>query len=447
MSITLKHYKDNFTLAIPVITANIGQAVVQIVDNVMVGRLGATPLAAASFAGIIIMNLFVFGMGIALSLTPLAGHAYASGKHRRVAALFQNSISLNTIIGILLTLIFFAIIPLLYKLGQPTEVVDMAIPFYKLLALSTLPFFLFLAFKQFMEGIGNTQVAMIITIAANVINIILNYIFIYGKLGAPALGIVGAGVATLISRILMPIMFFGYIVAKNPYKRFLAFFKTQHFTIKKHRQLLEVGLPISGQMVIEIFALSVTTIMMGWLSTEALAANQVVLSMVHFTFMVATGISGASTILVSHQYGQKNFKEMRRYAFAGIHMAAAFMIFAALAFVFFGSSIASIFTTDPTVIALAAQMFLVVALFEISDGVQVTALGALRGITDVKRPMVYAFISYLAINIPAAYLFGFILKMGTQGIWVGFLCGLTTAAILFVNRFIKSSSRMIEQKA
>lgn len=443
MNITAKHYRDNLQLAIPVITANIGQAVVQIVDNVMVGQLGAVPLAAASFAGIIIMNIFVFGMGIALSLTPLAGHAYSSGRHRKVSSLLQNSISLNTLIGIIITALFFAVIPLLYHLGQPVAVVDMAIPFYKLLAWSTIPYFLFLAFKQFMEGIGNTRAAMIITIIANVVNIILNYILIYGKMGAPALGIEGAGYATLISRILMPILFALYIAIRNPYKRFLLFFKLSHFTLRRHRQLLEIGLPISGQMVIEIFALSVSTIMMGWLSTEALAANQVVLSMVHFTFMVATGIAGASTILVSHQMGLKNYAEMRNYAFAGMRMSAAFMLIAALSFTLFGGAIASLFTTDPKVIAIATNIFLVVAVFELSDGIQVTALGALRGITDVKRPMVYAFISYLAINIPAAYLFGFTLKLGPAGIWLGFLCGLTTAAVLFVRRFMFSSNQLI----
>lgn len=443
MNIGVHHYKDNLKLAIPVITANIGQAAVQIVDNVMVGQLGAVPLAAASFAGVVIMNFFVFGMGIALSLTPLAGHAYAAGKHRKVSALFQNSLLLNASIGIILTAILFAIEPLLYKLGQPIEVVDASIDFYRLLAFSTLPYFIFLAFKQFMEGVGNTRVAMVITIIANVLNIFLNYLLIYGKMGAPEMGIVGAGVATLISRIAMPILFIAYIATRNPYKRFLAFFKTQNFTFRKHKQLLEVGLPISGQMVIEFFALSVTTIMMGWLSTEALAANQVVLSMVHFTFMIATGISGASTILVSHQYGQKNFQEMRHYAFAGIRMAAAFMLVAAVAFFFFGTFFAGLFTSDANVIAIAAQMFMVVAFFELSDGIQVTALGALRGITDVKRPSLYAFISYFVINIPAAYFFGFVLNLGAAGIWIGFLCGLTTAATLFIIRFTRSSARMV----
>lgn len=447
MSSSTNYYKRNIQLALPLIAANMGQAVVAIVDNIMVGQLGATQLAAASFAGVIVMNFFVFGMGVAISLTPLAGHAYSSGRYKKVSMLFQNSLSLNLMLGVIIAGILFAIIPLLHRMGQPVEVVNTAIPFYKLLAISTIPYFAFLSFKQFMEGVGNTRVAMFITIFTNLLNVVLNYVLIYGKLGAPAMGIVGAGVSTLVARCLMPILFFGYVWAKRPYRRFLSFFRMEHFQVAKHRQLLDVGLPISGQMVIEFFALSVSAIMMGWLGTNQLAANQVVLSVVHFTFMISVGISEASTILVSHAFGAKNFTDMRKQAYAGMQMAMGFMLVAALTFIFFGEAIASVFTSNTDVIRFAGQMFLVVALFELSDGLQITALGALRGITDVKRPMVYALLSYLFINIPAAYFFGFVVGWGVQGIWLGFFCGLTVAAFLYIRRFRISSRRLEQQYA
>ncbi|MDE6483760.1 MAG: MATE family efflux transporter [Rikenellaceae bacterium] len=423
-----RFYKENIILATPIILANAGQSFVSVVDNAMVGRLGAEPLAAAAFAGVLVMNVLVFGLGMSYGLTPLVGKAYSTGDHRRAAFLFQNSLSLNTIIGAILSLGLIAATPLLSRMGQDAAVVEAAKPFYILVAASIFPYMIFLSFKQFMEGIGNTTVPMAITIACNILNIFLNWVLIFGKLGAPQMGATGAALSTLISRAVMPVAFYIYLALHRSYKRYFRLFDIRNFTRRCHRQLLAIGTPISLQMTIEMFALSVTAVMMGWLSAEALAANQIVLTVMSFMFMITSGISGAVTVLVSHSTNQR---QIMSYAKAGMQMSALYMFAASMSFVFAGGPIATLFNTDPEVIAISKRVFLIAAMFEISDGIQVTALGALRGMADVTRPMIYAIIIYLFINIPVGYLLGFTAGLGEEGIWLGFLVGVTTAAVLF----------------
>jgi len=421
-------YRENLILATPIVLANAGQSLVSVVDNAMVGRLGAEPLAAAAFAGVLVMNVLVFGLGMSYGLTPLVGKAHSTGDHRRAAFLFQNSLSLNTAIGAVLSLGLIAATPLLDHMGQDAAVVKAAKPFYMIAAASIFPYMIFLSFKQFMEGIGNTAVPMVITVGCNILNIFLNWVFIFGKLGAPQMGATGAALSTLISRAVMPVAFYIYLALHRSYRRYFLLFDTRNFTRKCHSQLLAIGTPISLQMVIEMFALSVTAVMMGWLSAEALAANQIVLTVMSFMFMVASGISGAVTVLVSHSARPR---QIMNYAKAGMQMSALYMLAASLLFVFAGGRIAALFNTDPEVIAIAARVFVISAMFEISDGIQVTALGALRGMADVTRPMIYAIIIYLFVNIPVGYLLGFTAGLGEEGIWIGFLVGVTTAAVLF----------------
>ncbi|MHC1690537.1 MAG: MATE family efflux transporter [Bacteroidales bacterium] len=428
-------YKNNLNIALPIILSLAGQSVVQMVDSIMVGRLGAAPLAAVSFAGAIIMNIMVFGIGLSISLTPVAGQFWARGEYRLVAGYFQNSIIVNLISSVFLVLILIAIIPLLGLMGQPPEVVSLSYNYYILVSISVIPMMIFLTSKQFMEGIGNTKIAMYITIIANLVNIILNYILIYGKLGAPQMGATGAGIATLISRLIMPVIFAAILLKNIRYRRFLNMFDKKLFSLKKQFELIKIGVPISGQMAVEFFSLSFITVMMGWIGTNALAANQIALTMINFTFMISNGIAGASTILVSHAIGMRDRKTARKNGFAGMHISLVFMGFFALIFMFFGEEISSVFTSDTDVIKIAGKIFIVVALFELFDGLQVTALGALRGLTDVKRPMLIAVFSYLFVSLPVAYVFGFVFNLGEAGLMSGFAFGLLAASVLFIIRF------------
>lgn len=430
------YYGDIVKLAIPIVMSNIGQALVSVVDNVMVGRLGDVELAAAAFAGMLVMNFLVVGMGFSIGLTPLTGKNFVLDRSNLCSRLFQNSLYLNVGVSFCLVLIMLGLYPFLGSMGQDPEVVELAKPFYLITMLSIVPYMIFLSFKQFLEGLGNTKVAMSISICCNLINIVLNYTLIYGNFGAPQLGVFGAGLATFISRLSMPIIFYIYI-KRSHFRKFLDVFSRRGMNRKIQWKLFFYGYPISLQMVAEFFSLSMIAIMMGWIGVKALAANQITYSMMSISFLVASGVASAVTILTSFETGLKNRERVRNYAVSGAQLSAAIMIGSATIMITLGSYIAAMFNSDPEVIRLAANMMYVVGLVQVFDGVQVTFLGALRGINDVKAPMYFAFLLYVFTCVPFAYIFGFVLNLGIYGVWGGFGLGLSLASILYSRRFFK----------
>ena len=454
--IAKRYYTENLRIAFPVILSFAGQQLVQVMDTIMVGRLGAVELSAVSLSSAIITNITMIGLGIAMALTPLTGYHFARNEKSQCNVLFRNSLLLNIIMSAVLCGLLFAINPMLRLFGQPQSVLDALDGYYYSVTISLIPYLIFLTFKQYLEGLGNTFYSMLITLGCNVLNVFLNVGFIYGYMGLPELGVTGAGVATLISRIMMPIAFIIIIFIK---KEFKPYFKRRRvaesqshqdvdsprqsqnllcdFTTLRLYDLLKVGFPIAAQMTLELFSLTFMTIMMGWLGEKTLAANQIAQTMIGFSFMIANGVASASTILVSHDYGRKDINSIKNHAYSAIHLGIAIMICFALLYAFGGEFLARIFSTDEDVIAIATKLFMVVALFEIFDGTQVTALGALRGLTDVKRPMYYALICYILVEIPVGYILGFPLGLGAIGIVGGFMAGLILAATLFLLRFRK----------
>lgn len=430
-------YIKSLRLAAPVMLSQVGIASVQLFDNAMVGTLGKLPLAAVSFGGTVFFLVFIFVTGISMALTPLVGEQYVQGKFRIVASYFQNSLVLYTIIGILAFILQYSLIPLMYYFGQPIEVVDMAIPYYKYIVWSIIPHMVFMAFKQFLEGIGNTTVNMTIIISTNLINIFFNWLLIYGNLGFPRMEAAGAGLATLISRICAPIFVVIYFMCKERVRRYFSYFRYENFKLYYTRSLLKVGSPIASQMLMEGSAFALTSIMVGWIGTAAIAANQIALTISNFAFMVVLGLSAATTIRISHEYGRKNFKELKKAANASWHLSLMWNTFTALMFIIFRTDIVRIFNTDPEVVHLASQLMLFVAAFQFSDGLQSIFVGILRGIQDVKKVMVIAFFSYIAINLPVGYLCAFIFNWGASGLWVGFIFGLSVASVLLITRFKK----------
>lgn len=432
-----RYYNENLKISLPVILSLAGQSIVQMADAMMVGRLGAVPLAAVSLSCSIITNVMMIGVGIAMALTPLAGVKYVRNNRRGVAVLFQNSMLLNILIALLSCALLMGINPLLNYMNQPAEVLDNLDGYYYWTTFSLVPYMVFLTFKQMLEGMGNTLYSMLITIGCNLLNIFLNVGFIYGYMGFPQLGATGAGVATFIARLAMPLIFLVIIYLKKNYRYYLLIFDWKKMSFHRQWQLLKVGFPIATQMTIELFSLTMITIMMGWFGAETLAANQIVQTMIGFSFMISNGVASASTILVSHDIGRKNILDIRLHTYAGMHIGVAIMICFAFIYGFGGELVASMFSADAKVIIISAKLFIVVAFFEIFDGLQITSLGALRGLAEVKYPMYYAIISYIFIAIPSAYVMAFIFDFGSQGVLLGFMFGLITAAFLFIRCFRK----------
>lgn len=438
-------YKSNLKVAIPVMLSQIGQVVVQMADTMMVGRLGADELAAVSFANAIFNIGLLFAMGTALGITPLVGEAFARKENKELDSLFQNGYALNLILFAGVGLLLWIASYFMSHMGQTPRVAELAFPYFRMMLYSMLPLMLFLVFKQFLEGMGDTRTAMNITIGTNVVNIFLNWVFIYGNLGAPALGVQGAALATLISRIAMPLLFVIAFLQRDTLRHYLGLLRGTDFSWSRIKAIADVGVPIGTQIFVEQLAFSLTAVMVGWLGAVALASHQVAMNISFFCFMILSGLSAGTTIRVSHQFGLGSFRPMRKAAFASFHLTLLTVLIAGALIVLFRHQIPMLFSTDQEVIASSASLLLICALYLLPDGVQVVSLGALRGISDVKRPMIYAVISYLFINIPVGYYCGFVLEMGAFGVWIGFIFGLTTASLLFLVRFDKQSKRHIDE--
>lgn len=428
-------YKRNLHLAMPVVISQIGQVSVMLIDNMMVGHVGTTELAASAFANNVFMVGMFFGMGITFGLTPLTGNSFGNGKMNEVVVWLKNGIFTHLFAGFGLNLIMAGIYFLLPYLGQTPDVVKLAKPYYLLLCLSYLPFMLFFSLKQFFEGTGNTKIAMHITISANIINIVFNYLLIFGKLGFPEMGLNGAGLGTLISRVAMPVLFFVYIIKTPVFKNYFVLAHQQLFDRQKIIRLLKIGIPIAFQIIVEGIAFSIGAIMMGWLGEVQLAAHQVAIGLASFTYMISLGISQANTIRVSHQMGVKDYKALKMAAIASTHLVLLFMSSMGIMFVFARNYLPFLFTVDTEVIKIAAGLLIIAAIFQVFDGLQVVMLSTLRGMADVKLPMFIAFFAYLVLGIPTSYLLAFPLMLGPQGIWYGYLVGLGAAGILFWFRF------------
>ena len=350
----------------------------------MVGHLGTVELAAVSFANTIFIIGMLFSIGITMASTPLIGQAYVQGEHTKLTSYLQNSLLQVILTAIVISALLFALYSFMDDMGQEADVVELAKPYYILLVISLFPFLIFCFFKQFLEGLGSTKHAMIITIICNIVNIVLNYFLIFGTYGFPKWGIIGAGVATLLSRVLMPIMFL-IIIRKKQIGGCSLVGSAKVFSFKVLRELHSLGLPIAGQMVLEISAFAFSAIMVGWLGAVPLASHQIAQNISTIAFMAVLGISTATTIRVSHQLGLRDFKALRMAASASIHLCLATNFILGLLILSFRYIIPMAFTEDAAVIELAAQLLLFVGLFQLFDGIQSVGIGILRGLTDVKR--------------------------------------------------------------
>ena len=439
-------YKKNLQLAIPVILSQVGQVTVSLVDNMMVGHAGTTELAAASFSNSIFIVGMLMGMGTTMGLTPLVGKYYRNKDENQVGSYLKNGLFIHSLIALVLMGVMTGVAFLLERMGQPREVSDIAFPYFLVLVASMFPLLVFYSFKQFLEGLGNTKMAMVITLSSNIVNVIFNYLLIYGKFGFPELGLLGAGIATFIARLIMPFMIFGFMWYHKSFVQLSRIAHQAKIELSKVKELLNIGFPIGIQIVIEVLTFSVGAVMMGWIGKEQLAAHQVALGMASFTYMISLGIGAATTIHVSHEFGVNNIALIRRLFVAALHLVVIFMSGMGILFVIFRFQLPVLFTEDPAVIGIAAGLLIIAALFQVFDGIQVTLLSTLRGLSDVRMPMFLAFLSYSVIGLPISYACAFWLGLGSIGIWIGFLFGLASAAVLFGFR-LKKILNYLEKKA
>ncbi len=421
-------------LALPVMLAQLGYIAVQVADTAMVGGYGgadATPLAAVSFGTLISWIFFFLCIGLTIGLTPVIGELFVQGEKQKMSNYLQSSLLLYPLIGLLCMGIQIVTEPLLYHLDQPTEVVDMALPYYRLMAYG-LPFVMvYGAIKQFLEGVGNTKSAMIVAVTTNVINVVLNYVLIFGKCGFEPMGAYGAGLATLISRIINPLLLGAYFICSKKYREYISLFTRKVEYLRNSIKLIKLGFPIAGQMVLEALAFIFTGVMMGWFGTEAISANQIGNTYGNCTFMLVLSLGSATTICVSHAFGRRSIDELSKVVRSALFMAVVWGIMVLAIFASLRNYMPLLFTENEEVILLSSQIIVFYAAFQISDAMQCILVGILRGLQQVKSIAIVAFVAYIVINIPVGYFVAFKLGMGAAGLIVGYIVGLTTAAILY----------------
>lgn len=435
----LTHYKRTFLLAYPVCLSQLGHIMVGVVDTAMAGYVGTEAQAAVALANSIFTLILVFAIGFSFGITPPVAAADGNKDQQQITLLLSNGLLINLLLGILLFAFLSISSPLLHYLNQPESVVEMAIPFFNILMLSLIPITMFATLKQFTEGLSYTKMAMIISIGSNLLNILLNYVFIFGKAGIEPMGIMGSCWATFISRTLMAIGMLIYLFRSKHFRAYREGFSIRNISVELIKKITGIGIPSGFQFLFEVGAFSFAAIMVGWLGTKQLAAHQIALSLASITYMIASGVGAAATVRVGNYYGKKNKDNLRTAGLSALIMVMVFMTISAITFVSAREWLPSFFSNNAEVKAMASSLLIIAALFQLSDGIQVVGLGALRGIEDVRVPTYITLISYWVIALPGAYLMGFTFELGIKGIWYGLMIGLSVAAILLFTRFYYKS--------
>lgn len=447
-----KEFSYNIKLAYPVILGMLGHTLIGIVDNFMVGNLGSTELAAVSLGNSFIFIALSLGIGFSTAITPLISEADAEQDNKKIRTTFHHGLLLCTVLGVVLFIVTVLSKQLMYFMHQPKIVADMAAPYIDWVAFSLIPVIMYQGYKQFADGLSQTKYSMYAIFMANVVHIFFNYVLIYGVWIFPKLGILGAALGTVISRIMM-VVFLHLLLRHNA--KFSNYFK--HFSfreIKKSmlRKIIDLGLPSAMQMLFEVTLFTAAIWLSGSLGKNNQAANQIALTLASSTFMVAMGLSVTAMIRVSHSKGMADYKNMIVVARSIFLLAIILETVFGIIFVIFHNYLPHLFLNmgdsaqyvdNQEIIGITAQLLLVAAVFQLSDGIQVVVLGALRGLQDVKIPMYITFVAYWLIGFPISFYLGRYTELKAVGIWIGLLAGLSAAALFLYIRFARISKRLI----
>ena len=432
----------------------LGHTLIGIVDNFMVGNLGSTELAAVSLGNSFIFIGMSLGIGFSTAITPLIAEADAEKDDKKIRTTFHHGLLLCTLLGIAIFIMIVLAKPIMGLMNQPQAVVDLASPYIDWVAFSLIPVIVFQGYKQFADGLSQTKYSMYTIYLANVIHIFFNYVLIYGVWGFPKLGILGAALGTVISRIMM-VVFMHYILKHNI--AFKNYFKNFTFKeIKKYilKKIINLGFPSAMQMLFEVALFTAAIWLSGSLGKNSQAANQIALTLASSTFMVAMGFSVAAMIRVSNAKGMKDYKQLITVARSIFLLTIMVETFFGLVFVISHNFLPHLFLNmsdvsqqldNSEIIFIASKLLLVAAVFQISDGIQVVVLGALRGLQDVKIPMYITFVAYWIVGFPISYYLGKHTNLGATGIWIGLLSGLTAAALFLYIRFARLTKTLANQ--
>ena len=451
-----KEFKYNLQLAYPVVLGMLGHTLIMIVDNIMVGKLGSTELAAVSLANSMIFVALSLGIGFSTAITPIVGEADAEKDTEKIRSAFHNGLFLCVILGFLLFGLVVLGKPIMEMLHQPKEVIVLAKPFLDWVGFSLVPLIIYQGYKQFADGLSMTKYSMYAIVMANILHVIINYCLIYGIWIFPKMGIVGAALGTVISRIAMVVFMHIILSRQEQLKTYFHNFSFSEIKKETIQKIVNLGVPSALQMLFEVVLFTAAIWLCGNIGKTSQAANQIALSLASMTFMFAMGLSVVSMIRVSNQKGLNDYKNLVVVARSIFLLVILIEIVFAILFIVLHNIVPSLFLDmndtkqlldNKEVVFIAAKLLLVAAVFQISDGIQVVVLGALRGLQDVKIPMYITFIAYWVIGFPISYYLGEFTELKAVGVWIGLLAGLSAAALFLYIRFHLITKKLIKENS
>lgn len=447
-----REFKYNIKLAYPVMIGMLGHTFVQFVDNIMVGQLGTAELAAISLGNSFVFIGMSIGIGFSQAITPLIAEADGARKDRDISEIFEHSFLICIILGLVLFLLVFLNRNLLYSMNQPIEVVELASPYLFWVSFSLISIVTFQSFRQFADGLSFTRAAMYSTLVGNIINVILNFVLIFGFWIFPKLGVEGAAIGTLISRLCMLTFIIFYLKLHKKLSKYIIRFFPTKVEIERVKKILYLGLPSALHSFFEVAFFISAVWMSGFIGKNSQAANQIALNLSSMTYMVALGVGVAAMIRVGNQRGMMNFKKLREVAISTLLLIIIIDIFFCLVFLIFNDLLPLLYLdpSDPSnlndvneVLSIASKLLIVAGVFQLFDGIQAVVLGALRGMQDVNKPAIIIFFSYGILGFPISYFLGFHTSLAMVGIWIGLLSGLFFSSLFLFLRFNYLSKKII----
>lgn len=430
-----QHIKETLKLALPISLGQLGHIMMGVVDSLMVGKVGTASLAAASLVNGLFFLILVLGFGMTFALSPLIAISKGEKNLAQCGVILNHGLFVNSLFAVILMVLVYLTGFMIPFLNQPADVTKLATSYMQILSTSIIPFVIFACYRQFLEGLSIPNPPMVIAIIANFLNAFLNWMFIYGNLGFSAMGLDGAGYATSITRWIMMFALFIYVVKSKKLIEFYPALSFKNLNNKLISKIISIGLPSGLQYFLEVAAFSFATVMVGWLGKVPLAANQIALNLASISYMVILGISFAGAVRVGEEYGARNIQGIRRAGFSAIGLSVIIMFSSGLIFILFRNYIPLFYINEIDVVENAARLLIVAAMFQISDGLQATGIGVLRGLTDVKIPLLVSFASYWLLGIPTGYLLGIVMNYGAVGVWIGSFVGLTGLGFFLLFRF------------
>lgn len=430
--------KQTVQLALPIIFGELAQMALHLLDTAMIGAISHVQLAAASLVFNVLGIPFVLGIGMTMSIAQTVSMAQGQHDHKKVSHYLFNGFWMCAIFSLIIASCLFMGRNVILHLHQDPEVASLAIPFLQVMSISLVPMLLFMALKQFTDGLQHTRTAMLLSILSLPLNVFINWLLIYGNWGFPRMEMMGAAYGTLITRTVIFIALGIVVLRHKLFRKYIAVRKSQwYFDAQTFKELLKIGLPSGLQIGMEAGAFVVSGIIIGTIGAVEQAAHQIALSCAAFTFMASMGLAQASSIRVSNAFGTNNFAKIAAIGKSTLWTALGYGVFCALIFVLFRNELPLLFNKKPEVIAMASALFVLAAIFQMSDATQAIGSGLLRGIKDVKMPTVLIFIAYWVLGIPAGYVLAYPFHLGAAGIWLGFIIGLSFSSIFLSSRFLK----------